>query len=453
MAGPHSKKRTPHGNNKFYRATRTRARRRDLDQIQLVDLDPKNRAKLEKQPIDVDLPGLGQHYCVECARYFESDLALNSHWKTKVHKKRVRMLKEPAYTVEEAEREVCGVDEEMEAVYEDAGVVLVLERAEKLKETASLQPLLVPLIRLGELARFSVTTIFISSTPWSDLKPLGMNTPDPFTVRLSLQPKQVVIGELDSQYPNESPSVAYHRNLRPLYSAFLSVLYDSCNLYTNDPHEIAFMAHTMWPVFIRPLLEEWKFNHEENGAEDYKLPAKASDVLIPRFRLSFSRSFPPLHARTISARAFLKSCASAPSPRLSQLVNGAKDLPTLHDASKAIVSQQGGDLDALLSRRKKLMLVAAYIASFNPPRTDLRMFGRVAEGSSKKGRRRGGGGGSTANRKKTKTLLGPNSFALERFIAIYGSLVTEHGDENLDMEDLRPGELEVEVHRAGILMA
>ena len=37
-------------------------------------------------------------------RYFETDTALHSHWKSKVHKRRCRDLKEPAYTIEEAER-------------------------------------------------------------------------------------------------------------------------------------------------------------------------------------------------------------------------------------------------------------------------------------------------------------------------------------------------------------
>jgi hypothetical protein len=46
-----------------YRAHRTRARTKDLDQIQL-DMDPKNRSKMEVQPIDESLPGLGQHVCL-----------------------------------------------------------------------------------------------------------------------------------------------------------------------------------------------------------------------------------------------------------------------------------------------------------------------------------------------------------------------------------------------------
>ncbi|KAH7335564.1 hypothetical protein B0J17DRAFT_617604 [Rhizoctonia solani] len=87
-----------------HRASRTRARTRDLDQIQLHDLDPAVRAKLEAQPIDVEKPGLAQHYCVECAKYYETDAALRSHWKGKVHKRRCKQLKEPAYTIEEAER-------------------------------------------------------------------------------------------------------------------------------------------------------------------------------------------------------------------------------------------------------------------------------------------------------------------------------------------------------------
>jgi bud site selection protein 20 len=37
-------------------------------------------------------------------RYFETDHALNTHWKSKVHKRRCKALKEPAYTIEEAER-------------------------------------------------------------------------------------------------------------------------------------------------------------------------------------------------------------------------------------------------------------------------------------------------------------------------------------------------------------
>ena len=69
----------------------------DIDQI-VEDLKPENAGKLEKQPIDPDLPGLGQHYCVSCARYFVDSKALVDHKKTKPHKRRLKALKEEIYT-------------------------------------------------------------------------------------------------------------------------------------------------------------------------------------------------------------------------------------------------------------------------------------------------------------------------------------------------------------------
>ncbi|KAF9509643.1 hypothetical protein BS47DRAFT_1487857 [Hydnum rufescens UP504] len=83
MPGPQRRSRTHKAQRDVHRAARTRAFPRQLDQIQHIDLLPENREKLEAQPLNVDLPGLGQHYCVECAKYLESDIALKSHWKGK----------------------------------------------------------------------------------------------------------------------------------------------------------------------------------------------------------------------------------------------------------------------------------------------------------------------------------------------------------------------------------
>lgn len=84
------------------RAARTRARTKDLDQIH-QDLQPHNATKLKNQEIDEDKPGLGQHYCIPCAKYFETNHALTEHKRGKVHKRRLRDLKHPPYTQKEAE--------------------------------------------------------------------------------------------------------------------------------------------------------------------------------------------------------------------------------------------------------------------------------------------------------------------------------------------------------------
>jgi len=84
-------------------STKGRKRKgKDLDQIH-EDLQPEKKAKLRSQPIDLDLPGEGQHYCVECNRYFTDELTQLKHAKSKVHKQRLRQLKEPAYTQAEAD--------------------------------------------------------------------------------------------------------------------------------------------------------------------------------------------------------------------------------------------------------------------------------------------------------------------------------------------------------------
>ncbi|OZJ02374.1 hypothetical protein BZG36_04433 [Bifiguratus adelaidae] len=67
---------------------------------------PENAARLAQQPKDADLPGLGQNYCIQCARHFITGKALNEHYRGKVHKKRVKDLKEEAYTQKEAEAAV-----------------------------------------------------------------------------------------------------------------------------------------------------------------------------------------------------------------------------------------------------------------------------------------------------------------------------------------------------------
>ncbi|CAI4221819.1 unnamed protein product [Auanema sp. JU1783] len=75
---------------------------KDLDQIH-EDLKPEKAAKLMNQEIDLDLPGDGQFYCIECARHFTDEKTITAHKKSKPHKNRVKTLKEVPYTVKESE--------------------------------------------------------------------------------------------------------------------------------------------------------------------------------------------------------------------------------------------------------------------------------------------------------------------------------------------------------------
>ncbi|CAJ0603216.1 unnamed protein product [Cylicocyclus nassatus] len=91
------------GQRKHTISTKVRKRPgKDLDQIH-EDLKPNKAAKLLNQEIDLDLPGDGQFYCIECDRYFIDEKTRAEHRKYKLHKNRLRALKEVPYTMKEAE--------------------------------------------------------------------------------------------------------------------------------------------------------------------------------------------------------------------------------------------------------------------------------------------------------------------------------------------------------------
>lgn len=67
---------------------KTRRHTRDLDQIHADIHTEQHLAKYKDTKAAEDLPGLGQWYCVECAKWFESELNLTAHTKGKPHKRR-----------------------------------------------------------------------------------------------------------------------------------------------------------------------------------------------------------------------------------------------------------------------------------------------------------------------------------------------------------------------------
>lgn len=61
---------------------------RDLDQIINDMRSPKHLQQHKDTKAPEDLPGLGRHYCIECAKWFESEDNMTRHTKGKNHKRR-----------------------------------------------------------------------------------------------------------------------------------------------------------------------------------------------------------------------------------------------------------------------------------------------------------------------------------------------------------------------------
>ncbi|KIW00838.1 uncharacterized protein PV09_07598 [Verruconis gallopava] len=76
---------------------KTRRMTRGLDEIVADLADPAHLARYQQYKGDAsDLPGGGLHYCVECAKWFDTASNLAAHGKGKVHKRRLKELKEMA---------------------------------------------------------------------------------------------------------------------------------------------------------------------------------------------------------------------------------------------------------------------------------------------------------------------------------------------------------------------
>lgn len=99
---------------------------RDIDQIKADLQSPRHLQKYKETKAAEDLPGLGKHYCVECAKWFETETSLVVHRRGKPHKRRfvdaaalsfmekttdtasqrVKQLREEPYTHKEADAAV-----------------------------------------------------------------------------------------------------------------------------------------------------------------------------------------------------------------------------------------------------------------------------------------------------------------------------------------------------------
>jgi len=103
MGGPYKRKKYHYGDTHLKKGWRTKRRTKDLDQID-ADLGEGKVEKLLAQEVDFDKAGLGQFYCVHCAKDFINPRAFQDHVKGKPHKRRLHALKTDPYTSEEAER-------------------------------------------------------------------------------------------------------------------------------------------------------------------------------------------------------------------------------------------------------------------------------------------------------------------------------------------------------------
>lgn len=225
----------------------------------------------------------------------------------------------------------------------------------------------------------------------------------------------------------------YQPALQALYANFASVLCDVCYPFTHDLHELQYISAARWPGFAQPVLDSQR---SQDSSEDDGDIFSEPDIIPPSedIRMRLSKYFNPsmtgalehLYPRLTNATDW--SVANRPESDL--LDKPPAELGPIKVVNPNVIEEQSG-LETL-PRMSKFILVAAYLASMNPTKSDIRMFGRGLDEKKRKRRRTHVTKASKTSSGKVQIpqhFIGPSAFPLDRVIAILGALLEDNDVE------------------------
>lgn len=382
-----------------------------------------------------------------------------------------------------------------------------------------------------------ISTVFISTLPWSQYRtPSGLTVShQPITVRFPRLARQDILSILALDYPllwssytssvqsaqihaRTSPTLCkrsiMHRlkkagsglevssdALRTLYEQFIGVVYDSVRSSVRDIEELRTMSAALWHSFIVPV------QTRECTTADLQTLLLASSNLFKDVILRLqTREVGPREwtqeARIKSIQASARRLAAAkgavdatiettqPEDEDIDMVDEERRFDEeewLERETAALARLRSASSQATISLLPSLALIptflviASFLASYNPSRLDVRYFlrddsllslssgaskGKSLKGGRKLGPGRGRKGASSAGRRgrpsksalrvttedgqtenlNRQQLLGPKPFPIDRLLSIFQALITEAAPEMsmvyssliLNHDDLHP---------------
>lgn len=167
---------------------------------------------------------------------------------------------------------------------------------------------------------------------------------------------------------------AFHSILSGLYHSFLELLFGTCSLYTQDPSEIAYLASAQWTQYIAPILNDW--NAALDNDEEYEIPFQAPVRLNTLFRHSVGSAFEALYTRKMHAAQWIELNTPSKTLRFSQI-----DRETV--VTCEVVEEERQELPLGLPALAKYLLVASFLASYNPARSDTRILSAFRDSNKK----------------------------------------------------------------------
>nr|XP_033814361.1 origin recognition complex subunit 5 isoform X2 [Geotrypetes seraphini] len=251
-------------------------------------------------------------------------------------------------------------------------VYIVVDKAEHLREMDV--NLLAGFQRLQELTDCNVTVLFLSEIVWEKFRP-STGSFEPLTLNFPNYNK----GELQRILSCDHPP----KYSDDFYSSYINILLGVFYIVCRDLKELRHLAALNFPKYCEPVV---------------KGEAKESDT----HRLW--KNIEP-HLKKAMQTVYLREISSLQWERMQQ---GDKETGQL----KGLSAQAHVELPYY----SKFLLIAAYLASYNPARTDKRFFlkhhGKIKKTNFLK-----------KHEKTSNHLLGPKPFPLDRLLAILYSIV------------------------------
>lgn len=272
------------------------------------------------------------------------------------------------------------------------GSVIVLDKAEQLRQMD--YNLLPSFLRLRELTGLSISAIFLSEIIFEKYYARG-NVVHPIKIYFPQYAKEELLDILSLDYSNAKAFLftAYKKELdfnQDIYKNYLNVFLSVFYRASRDVSELRHMAKINFVEYCRPVI------NNECKIDD-------SMLLWRRIAPTLKSSLEVLYLRVSTE----KSLSAVNADHVQRQLTFSKE-----DLAQSLE----------LPFYAKYLLIAAYLASYNPAKDDKRMFMKY---HGKKRKTMKDVKAKSKVSEQLNTQLGPKAFSLDRLLAIFYAILED----------------------------
>lgn len=254
---------------------------------------------------------------------------------------------------------------------------IVLDKAERLRSTSSV--LLPALLRLQELTGLNICTILISEIVWEKYR-AGTGFCEPYCLHFPDYTRNELLKIMVLDAPADCKP--------DLYSLYVNMVLSVFHMVCRDLRELRHIARLNFDYFIDPV---------------------KSGECVPENARKLWKHVEP-HLKKALKSVYLREVSSH-QWELMQQAELADD-----DSAQDVVAPSRSHVE--LPFYSKFLLIAAYLASYNPLKCDRRFFAKYSGKSSRRMAKL-----VKKNERASNHLLGPKTFPIDRMMAIFYSII------------------------------